>query len=622
MPSSTRLPAFENWLGAPADGVLAFADGSTSANAITRAQDAVTDNAGHDREIFWALPLNVGSYASPGFTLAQVAAGSLDSMFASLAAIVRDARPRNHPKVARLGWEFNGQYYPWYAVGNEANYVAAFRRAVGILRSICPEIRIEWCPNWTTVVSGVTINPEPMYPGDDVVDVIGMDCYLITQFDQSSGQTAAQAWSYKLTSPYGLNWLTAFAATHSKPVSLSEWGVNVDNAGGFIDGVAAWVRANNVVHHAYWNQNNTGGNAAQFQDALSENQYPASAAAFIAQFGPISITSNDTLSAATNTAAAKALTANKVVSWSIVGGADASLFSLAGETLNLTASPNGAYVVQVRATDERGLTATQTITATVAAAVPWTPTQLGAAMVDWFDAKDTASLTKDAGTGAVSVWTSKVGSGRNLAQGAMANQPIWSATARNGSAGVAFDGSNDAMTQTAITGVPAGQAALGLAALAYGAAGLATFRYFVSIADATAVGFSLGSGSGTNPRFQDSGNVTGSGALASNDRSIVVSAPAGATATVSMSVDGNTASTGSIARNAFTPARVVLGGQAAGSNAIGNYAAVTLSEIILVNRELTSDETAKLHGYLSWANGLNGANLPVGHPYKSAAPLV
>jgi len=57
--------------------------------------------------------------------------------------------------------------------------------------------------------------------------------------------------------------------------------------------------------------------------------------------------------------------------------------------------------------------------------------------VAWYDASDTDSITKNAGTGEVSVWGDKSLNGHNLLQDTATRYPIWSAD------GILFDGSND-----------------------------------------------------------------------------------------------------------------------------------------------------------------------------------
>src|SRR5690606_28362220 len=122
--------------------------------------------------------------------------------------------------------------------------------------------------------------PEPMYPGDDYVDVVGMDCYFKTQFDQSSGQTGAQVWSYKKSANYGLDWLVSFAATHEKRIALCEWGGNADEPD-WMEAQIHWLIDNDVKYHGYWDQTTpTDANCK-----LSNGGYPNMGQSFIDLLG-------------------------------------------------------------------------------------------------------------------------------------------------------------------------------------------------------------------------------------------------------------------------------------------------------------------------------------------------
>lgn len=94
------------------------------------------------------------------------------------------------------------------------------------------------------------------------------------------------------------------------------------------------------------------------------------------------ITSSASPSVAENTVSPTGtLTANEdIASWTIIGGADAASFSVAGATWTLNATPDyetkTSYVVQFRATDYGGNTADQTMTLGITDVMEATPSQL------------------------------------------------------------------------------------------------------------------------------------------------------------------------------------------------------------------------------------------------------
>lgn len=269
---ASAFTSFGTWLGKPIYQAMAFANGTSWSNLLSNV--TLYAGLGATFPIHWSLAI-----PSDGTTtLAQVVAGTWDSNFTSIATTMLGARPNDARIPVRIFWEFQFSVYPWYAVGNEAAFIAAFQRIVKLFLAVSNKFRFEWCPNITTVVNGTAYNPALAWPGASYVDVIGMDFYYNPNFDSP---TPATAWNDKLTSTYGLNWLTAYATTNGKAVGVGEWGIGQDNAQAYVDAMYNWVLANNVAYFNYFDINNGSG----FQDQLSNNQYPASGAEFIAKFG-------------------------------------------------------------------------------------------------------------------------------------------------------------------------------------------------------------------------------------------------------------------------------------------------------------------------------------------------
>ena len=67
------------------------------------------------------------------------------------------------------------------------------------------------------VCGGVSTN---CYPGDDYVDIIGIDNY-----DHYPWSSSEAVFNRAATDPEGLTWLYTFARAHGKPFSVGEWGV-------------------------------------------------------------------------------------------------------------------------------------------------------------------------------------------------------------------------------------------------------------------------------------------------------------------------------------------------------------------------------------------------------------
>ena len=156
-------------------------------------------------------------------TLSDVLTGKHDEAFRSFArGLVQRGRGDSY---IRLGWEFNGDWYPW-AAKEPAVYKAAFRREVALLRSVAPHLVIEWDGN----IGYSQERHDPfteLYPGDDVVDVVGVDAYDVIWYHVKDDVS----WRRYRTSPGGIQQWLAFARRHGKKFAVPEWGLNVHGGG-------------------------------------------------------------------------------------------------------------------------------------------------------------------------------------------------------------------------------------------------------------------------------------------------------------------------------------------------------------------------------------------------------
>jgi hypothetical protein len=99
--------------------------------------------------------------------LKEIQGGSYDSYIKSFVEAVKQY---GGPVTLRFGHEMNGDWYPW---GNRpADYVAAYRHVHQQAMSVgASNITWMWCVNETYDPSSL----DQFYPGNDVVDVVGID---------------------------------------------------------------------------------------------------------------------------------------------------------------------------------------------------------------------------------------------------------------------------------------------------------------------------------------------------------------------------------------------------------------------------------------------------------------
>jgi VCBS repeat-containing protein len=280
------LTAFESLMGTPAGGILGFADDSTPEYSLARVQADAPEFEAMERPVNWAIPL-----AWDEVSMADVAAGKHDATFIAMAETIAEHQTEdiNPLLYVRPGWEANNEY-PWKISSGPDNafdpkladdYVDAFQHVATLFRSVDDRFRIEWNQNYSKAdANGVFYDLKEIYPGDDYVDVVGVDAYNVARF---SGQDdPVTAWDYKADAPFGLNWFSDFAAAHGKPLALTEWGIDSDNFGSYADELAEFVRTNNVIYTNYWNADaRTNGD-----DTLTDGSKPATAAAIADAFGP------------------------------------------------------------------------------------------------------------------------------------------------------------------------------------------------------------------------------------------------------------------------------------------------------------------------------------------------
>jgi hypothetical protein len=156
---------------------------------------------------------------------AQCAAGSFDGSFAQIGANLQKAGAQG--TVVRLGWEANigSDSHPWGVDTPDQvpAYVACWRRAAAALKAGGPALNTEWTSAKKTANKALHVTD--MYPGDDVVDVVGVHYY-----DSGPEKSTQAVWDkyYGVTfngGPWGLGTWLDFARSRGKKLAVSEYGL-------------------------------------------------------------------------------------------------------------------------------------------------------------------------------------------------------------------------------------------------------------------------------------------------------------------------------------------------------------------------------------------------------------
>ncbi|MFI6595996.1 glycosyl hydrolase [Nonomuraea sp. NPDC050536] len=243
---TAHIPAFERWLGREVTVGRTYLPGDSWSGlngpdfvlrpwAKWRAAKPgrvlainvpmVAPNEGHLSNETVASMLNAG------------AAGTFDLVFRRLAGRLVAAGAAD--SIIVLGWEMNGTTYSSRCAPNPTAWKTYWRRIVATMRSVHGQrFRFDFTAN-----RGTDAIPWPRcYPGDDVVDIIGMDNY---------DQPPSNNFAGYVSQPYGLRYHAAFAAAHGKPISFPEWGLfRYGDRPGFVRSMIQWIRTHNVAYQA------------------------------------------------------------------------------------------------------------------------------------------------------------------------------------------------------------------------------------------------------------------------------------------------------------------------------------------------------------------------------------
>lgn len=318
-----NIALFEQWLGKSVDLAEAFVDPSTWAGVADPSWQTVdwgqwvAGRAG--RNFIYSVPVLIGPWDRSGpdgipgnaddVSYAKLNNGDFDAHFQGLADNL--VAKGLEDAYIRLGWEMDGGWYTWRAedwvAADKTGFKNAFSHIVGVMRARQPSA------TWKFILNPTTNNWGPnylsdIYPGDGVVDLIGIDVYDQTWvaggYPYQSGDTSLQrearqdaAWNDLVVY---MDRVRDFAILHSKPMCIPEWGVCTrpdDHGGGddprFIQRMYDYITnaGNNVEFHSYFNVSFSGDINARLTQSVTGDSpsgpttFPQAAQRFKELFG-------------------------------------------------------------------------------------------------------------------------------------------------------------------------------------------------------------------------------------------------------------------------------------------------------------------------------------------------
>jgi hypothetical protein len=192
---------------------------------------------------------------------AQCAAGAFDGYFRQIGANLQATGAQGVD--VRLGWEANigSRVHPWGVDSPDQvpAYVQCWRHAATALKAGGPAISVEWTNAKKT--QNRALHVLAMYPGDDVVDVVGAHYY-----DTGPLKSTQAVWDQYYTAtynggPWGIGTWLAFAQSRGKKLAVGEWGVwaNGTNTAPddpvYVDNMYRFFKANaaSIAYESYFN---------------------------------------------------------------------------------------------------------------------------------------------------------------------------------------------------------------------------------------------------------------------------------------------------------------------------------------------------------------------------------
>lgn len=219
-----NVEAFSEWRGTPATITGVFAD---RGDENQRNLPMYTALEGWTGDVDLALGM-----ITEDESMAAAADGAYTERWVEAAQTINENWGEKDTVYVRVAHEMNGTWFAWSVTeDNAADFRSAFCDYYGILHEENPEKDLE-------VVFGLNADPangmaiEDYYPGDECVDVMGVDKY--DAWPSLDNEEEWDAWwdDTKNGSPLGLGAHLAFAADHGKSLGLGEWGASNDQDGG------------------------------------------------------------------------------------------------------------------------------------------------------------------------------------------------------------------------------------------------------------------------------------------------------------------------------------------------------------------------------------------------------
>ncbi|MET0568770.1 MAG: hypothetical protein ABWZ74_06795 [Hyphomicrobiaceae bacterium] len=267
---------WQTWLGVTTNMLVTFVDRTSWAIMVSSSVTVAADALASGKDNNFAVPL-----VANGGTFAEVINGTRDSVFTTIAQNLLTAGIAGHSIVIALGWELNQSVWSWYAGGgNEANYIAAFQRVVGLFKAVSPRFVFDLNTNYAQsgAVDYATIQ-DTLKP---LIAIRSYDFYFTP--GDNTDNLGASNWGYNRDlAVYGAAAVKDWAVANGKLFNVREIGIPDSYNGfslvGLISGALQWFKL--YVNSMGWWEGDHGGVSMR----LANGNNPLAAAEFKDNFG-------------------------------------------------------------------------------------------------------------------------------------------------------------------------------------------------------------------------------------------------------------------------------------------------------------------------------------------------
>jgi hypothetical protein len=259
--SLSEVKRYEQWLGRPVNYVVDFST-RDSWEEVSDPALLLDQWRGSGYRIVHGLAMLPEQDASA--TMEAGARGEYDHYYYDLGT--RLVAGGQSDAILRLGWEFNLSTSRWRTDDPQV-FVQYWRHVVSAMRAV-PGQQFEF--DWNVNNGHNAVDAMTYYPGDDVVDYVGVDVYDVSWANDTypypegcdrACRTERQdnAWNDIFGDERGLQFWAAFAGQHGKPLSLPEWGLwsRPDGHGGgedpsFVKRMHDFIDTHDIAYQSYF----------------------------------------------------------------------------------------------------------------------------------------------------------------------------------------------------------------------------------------------------------------------------------------------------------------------------------------------------------------------------------